>query len=143
MKKLLGKIKGKKKGFTLIELIVVIAIIAILASILVPTLTKYIGKSKQTAVDANAKSLYTAASAAATDVIVDGKTLVTGPVGSFTESLAEGGTDGDKYSIQEYMDTVPSLTGADELTVTINSDCDGVESVKLTDGGKTGIYPQP
>ena len=145
MKKLLAKIKSKKKGFTLVELIVVIAIIAILAAILVPTLTKYIGKTKQTAVEANAKSIYTAASAAATDVIVDGYTLIgttASPVtvGSFDASLAVGGSTGDIYSIQEYMDTVPDISGADDkLEVTLNGD--GVVSVYLKDGGKECTYP--
>jgi len=140
MKKLIAKIKSKKKGFTLIELIVVIAIIAILAAILVPTLTKYIGKSKQSAIDANTKTIYTAASAAATDVIVDGKTLVSGPVSQFDTSLDDAGSTGDIYSIQEYMDTVPDISGSgDELIVTL--DGDGVKSVYLKDGGKDCTYP--
>ena len=38
--------KMNNKGFSLIELIIVIAIMAILVAIIAPNLTKYLGKSK-------------------------------------------------------------------------------------------------
>ena len=43
-------LRKKKKGFTLIELMAVVAIIAILAAVLVPTVSGYIERSKKTAV---------------------------------------------------------------------------------------------
>ena len=38
---------NKKKGFTLVELIVVLVILAILAALLIPALTGYINKAKE------------------------------------------------------------------------------------------------
>lgn len=51
----------KKKGFTLIELVVVIAIMAILALIMVPNLTSYLNKADDSRIAANSKTIHTAA----------------------------------------------------------------------------------
>lgn len=52
--------KRKKKGFTLIELMAVVAIIAILAAVLVPTVSGYINRSKKTAIVTQARTLMNA-----------------------------------------------------------------------------------
>ena len=44
----------RKKGFTLIELVVVIAIIGVLAAILVPVMMGYVRKSRVAAANDNA-----------------------------------------------------------------------------------------
>ena len=48
----------KKKGFTLIEVIVVVAIIGVLTAILVPAFMGYIRKARKAATVANGKALW-------------------------------------------------------------------------------------
>lgn len=52
---------NKKKGFTLVELIVVLVILAILAALLIPALTGYIDKAKEKDVIAETRSTVMAA----------------------------------------------------------------------------------
>lgn len=55
---------NRKRGFTLVELIVVLVILAVLAALLVPSLTGYIDKAKKKAVITEARDVWTASQAA-------------------------------------------------------------------------------
>ncbi|MFA6375753.1 MAG: prepilin-type N-terminal cleavage/methylation domain-containing protein [Bacilli bacterium] len=48
-----------KKGFTIVELVIVIAVIAILAAILIPTFTNVVNKAKDSTIQAELKSAKT------------------------------------------------------------------------------------
>ena len=53
--------ENKKKGFTLVELIVVLVILAILAALLIPALTGYINKAKNKSIVAETRQVVMAA----------------------------------------------------------------------------------
>ena len=55
--------KKNRKGFTLVEVIVILVILAIMAGVLVPNLTTYIDKAREKNVAADARSAYIAAQA--------------------------------------------------------------------------------
>lgn len=54
------KLKNNKKGFTLIELVIVIAVIAILAAVLIPTFGSVINNARKSAAEQEASNLRTA-----------------------------------------------------------------------------------
>lgn len=64
--------KQNRKGFTLVELVVVLAIIGVLAAILVPSLMGYVKKARLKQCNANAKIAYNVVTATQAKFLVDG-----------------------------------------------------------------------
>ena len=67
MLKLFNKKKKDNKGFTLVELVIVVAILAILVGILAPQYTKYVEKSRQSADVSNLENIVKGFKVAAAD----------------------------------------------------------------------------
>ena len=78
---------NKDKGFTLVELIVVLVILAILAAILVPALLGYIDRAKEKQYVLNAKSALTATQAEFSSMYGEGEEEITA-----ADFFANGGT---------------------------------------------------
>ena len=64
---LAGRITRRQKGFTLIEMIVVVGIIAVLATVIIPNLGKFIGSGESGAKSAEQESVETAMTAMMVD----------------------------------------------------------------------------
>ena len=91
--KMFKKLKDKK-GFTLVELIVVLVILAILAALLVPALTGYIDKANEERIISYTRQIVVAAQTEASEAYGKGKTLDadTDLTTSTTPSLKDVGT---------------------------------------------------
>ena len=85
MKKALKKLDNK--GFTLVELIIVIAIIAILAAVLAPQYIKYVDKSRWSTDNSNTSTLLNEVQVAAVEVGSDGKSAITGTTADATGTI--------------------------------------------------------
>ena len=146
----------KKKGFTLIELIVVIAIIAVLAAILIPAMLGFIKKSKITSANSAAKSIFTAAQSALTDMDTE-DTYNTGVwtntffiddcKGSFTSNAGAGAGTGktstadmQKVFQQKVYNYFTDITKLSAVAFSIKSgSCDGVA---VANGNYPGSTPK-
>ena len=89
MLKKVRKMMSDRKGFTLVELIVVLVILSVLAAMLAPTMTGYIDKAKEKKVEAKLHQTVVAAQALADEAYALGdETYGTVTIGAIAE-LAE------------------------------------------------------
>lgn len=103
--------KSNKKGFTLVELVVVIAIIGVLAAILVPSMMGYVKKSRLKTANSNAKTAYNAIATWVADEETKGTPVVwSGSGANFTASsfnctvaATSGASSGNVSSVQKIL----------------------------------------
>lgn len=152
-------IKNKKqtadnKGFTLVELIIVVAIIAMLIAMIAPNLTGFLDTASDTTMEANAKTSYTSVNAWVTQKRVAGVGLETMTDDNpLVISLNEAGTDlqiaglvSDYSNMTTYTELLDLFNAGEfsettEVYVWITSDYK-VELVTWLDRGVSASYPE-
>ena len=143
--------KSKKSGFTLVELIVVLTILAILAALLIPALTGYIEKAKKNKVIAETRMLHEAVQTVTSELYAGSAQWKVSKGGSATlasssgnpvkASSAHAGVNlKDCYNEVVKLSEVPSLQdGSGHFFAIINGN-GKVHSIIYTARGYLGLY---
>lgn len=149
---MLSKIRAlkEKKGFTLVELIVVLVILAILAALLIPALTGYIDKANDQKVIATTRQVVMAAQTevstaygAAADGKLDGSK---GDLALDSATNTDGVVPGEIAVLAEVAtstgtEAAPAYTMKTGISGTVAWDANGhVTKVVITQSGRTCTY---
>ncbi len=98
MKKL-REMKKNQKGFTLVEVIVVLVILAIMAAILIPSLINYIDKARQNSAQSECRAAVQATQTLSSEAYAKYKTIETIVFDDSTSDASSLSADGKTYTI--------------------------------------------
>ena len=126
--------KNSKKGFTLAELLIVVAIIGILVAISIPVFTSQLKKAKDATNVANARSMYAHLVA---DFLDDGA-VNSGPKNGTSDFTSSQSLSDDDLTLT-VDEEIYKFTKLDGASIEYTTGADGHPIVKYTHG--TGLVP--
>ena len=120
------------KGFTLMEMLIVVAIIAILVAIAIPSMTTQLEKAREAADIANIRSTYSEAMVK----YLEGDSLETdgSAVAASTAKMTQTATGWKYVEWPAYLGNVWSPAKGDTVKVTVKADADGKMTVEVGKG---------
>lgn len=108
--------KNNKKGFTLVELVIVVAVMAILVAVAIPTIGSVTGKAKMSVYNSNAKTIESMLKLAQADadtgdatITVDYKTVL-----EDAKLGIKAASDGDSYAKFYFNPTTMTVSVAEK-----------------------------
>jgi type IV pilus assembly protein PilA len=126
----MGRKPNNKKGFTLVEIIVVLVILAILAAILIPSMVGYISKAQKKTAIVEARSVTLAAQTLASEDY----STAGAPAASAVKSLAEVSGTVTSMTVSGKKITGFKYTTSDsKYVVTYNSAASGSAKYSIAD----------
>ncbi|MDK2942548.1 MAG: type pilus assembly protein PilA [Acetobacterium sp.] len=148
-----NKMKKNTKGFTLVEIIVVLVILAVLAAFTIPTMLGFVNEARGKAYIAEAREVYVAAQATATEygakgtVITNAKTDKTGVLDSPQVISSATGASKTMYNYLDPNSTADIggswyvLVDTNKVTSVVYTSSDGKYTVTLdpTSGSSTVV----
>lgn len=128
--------KNNKKGFTLVELVIVVAVMAILVAVAIPTVQSIAGTATTAVADTNARSIESMIKLAEAEASKNGDTIVALDADDIDEALtaAKLGIETGKFAYNADKGTVKSgaaVTG--EFEIEFNAKAENADdAVKVT-----------
>lgn len=138
--------RKNNKGFSLVELIIVIAIMAILVGVLAPQFVKYLNKSKTATDIQNAQNIASAVAAQwSEDQTVTTKTMAGAYEndGVTIDNVQVDGTGADSTAIQGVVGGKPAVKAKNGYHFYVSVTNKGVVTVNVSNGTDTvELYPE-
>ena len=140
--------KNKKRGFTLVELIVVLVILAILAALLIPALTGYIDKAKKDQVIAETRMLHEAVQTEMSELYGSANWKLNSATTLANNTGKVIGNNPNGYDLKANYDKIAKLSevpclqegGSGHFLVLINSKAHIHAIIYHSDRGYLGLY---
>lgn len=140
--------KNKKRGFTLVELIVVLVILAILAALLIPALTGYIDKAKKDQVIAETRMLHEAVQTEMSELYGSANWKLNSATTLANNTGKVIGNNPNGYDLKANYDKIAKLSevpclqegGSGHFLVLINSKAQIHAIIYHSDRGYLGLY---